>query len=108
MSVARQDRDHTLSVFLTMFLLSLLALAQPSPHFPRQPSLPPSVHLSIQEEDTETFTRTQLYRLNNSLTSPRQSQTHSPYFEGDIVGVAVQWNNERVGREMILSFNSEL
>ena len=95
---------------LLLSLLSLLSLAQAYTHFPRQPSLPPSVHLSIKEEDTETFTRTQLYRLNNSLTSPRrsQSQTHSPYFEGDIVGVAVQWNNERVGREMILSFNSEL
>ena len=83
-----------------MFLLSLLALAQASSHFPRQPSLPPSVLLSIVEEDTETFTRAQLARLNNSLTSSRQ--TDSAYFEGDILGVAVQWNNERVGMIMII------
>ena len=86
-----------------MFLLSLLALAQASSHFPRQPSLPPSVLLSIVEEDTETFTRAQLARLarlNNSLSSSRQ--TDSAYFEGDILGVAVQWNNERVGMIMIM------
>ena len=71
---------------MKMFLLPLLALAQASPHFPRQPSLPPSVLLSIVEEDTETFTRAQLARLarlNNSLTSSRQ--TDSAYFEGDIL-----------------------
>ena len=77
-------------------LLSLLSLAESFTHFPRQPSLPPSVHLSIREEDTDTFTRAQLYRINNSLTSP--GQTASVYFEGDILGVAVQWNSERVGR----------
>ena len=77
-------------------LLSLLSLAQPFTHFPRQPSLPASVHLSIREENTETFSRAQLSRLNSSLTSPRQ--TDQEYFEGDILGVAVIWNTERVGR----------
>ena len=84
-----------MTVTVTMLLLSLLSLAQAYTHFPRQPRLPPSVHLSIKEEDTDTFTRAQLYKVNNSLTSG--GQTHSAYFEGDILGVAVQWNNERVG-----------
>ena len=85
-----------------IFLLSLVSLALPASHFPRQPSLPSSVHLSLMEEDTDTFTRTQLYRLNNSLTSA--GQPDSAYFEGDILGVAVQWNNERVGRVTMLSY----
>ena len=79
-----------------LFLLSLLSQAQTFTYFPRQPSLPPSIHLSIKEEDTDTFTRAQLHRINNSLTSP--GQTTSAYFEGDILGVTVQWNTERVGR----------
>ena len=80
---------------LPAILLSSPLLLLASPHFPRQPLLPPSVHLTLKEEDTDSFTRTQLETAGaNNSGSP--DQTDWGYFEGDIVGVSVEWNNGRV------------
>ena len=82
---------------LPALFLSSPLLLRASPHFPRQPLLPPSVHLTVREEDTRAFTRTQLETAEertNSSVSPDQADWG--YFEGDIVGVSVEWNNGRV------------
>ena len=73
-------------------LTSSLVLA--APHFPRQPLLPASVQLTVREEDTRTFSRAQLVRQGHHNTSADQADWG--YFEGDIVGVSVEWNNGRV------------
>ena len=60
-----------------------------------QPLLPASVQLTVLEEDTRTFSRAQLVRQGHHNTSADQADWG--YFEGDIVGVSVEWNNGRVG-----------
>ena len=93
--------------------LTCLTLADGSPYFPRQPSLPDSVFMSLVRTENAQWQENQLIKdfiglatksyssKNSSWDSENEDfmekQLHFQYFEGDIIGVTTSWTqNGRV------------